>query len=701
MIGKLLGERYQIMERIGGGGMAIVYRGQDMLLNRPVAVKTLRPELISDMDFVRRFKREAQAAASLSHPNVVNIYDVGQDGDTLYIVMEYVDGRTLKQVIEEKAPLPIEEAVAIARQICEALSHAHEHKIIHRDVKPHNILISQNGRVKVTDFGIARAVTTNTITHHSSSVIGSVHYFSPEQASGKITDEKSDIYSLGVVLYEMLTGRLPFMGETPISVALKHLQEPIVEPRSFSSKIPQSVENIILRALRKNPLERFPSIKEMEKELDRALMSPDVPKFLQNKLKDEPYSDVAAASVEGFDSDLELGQEANMGKKPFWKRGLVVVAWIVGIFALIGLAAVTAFFIYVYLLKPQSLLLPNVVGMPYANARSLLISRGFKSTNIHEQEDQNSTSSVKIGAVESQDPAPGKVPTDQTVSLMVKTASSQVSMPSLVGLSQAAAVQQLNDLGMSTGNIKIIPQASGAVPVNQVISTLPSASTPFDANTTTVTLMVSSGTQYAAVPDVQNKSLTQATAILKADGFLLGKVTNTPSFTVSANQVVSQSPQPGEQASTGSSVNLTVSSGQPAGTTVVNANVVVTLPANATLPVNVQIVVKDALGSRTAITTAQSNPQATYQVNVTTTSSQAGQIIVYENGQVVTEQTVTGSNSQVNVNSGSGSGTGQGTGSGAGNGSGSNNPGGSDGSVPASGGSTNGTTGTGANGTSN
>jgi serine/threonine protein kinase len=270
MEGKKLGGRYEIISRVGGGGMAVVYKARDLLLNRYVAIKVLSESLSNDSEFIRRFSREAQAAASLSHPNIVNVYDVGRDGYTHYIVMELVEGPTLKQYIQERGPLPVEEAANIAIQICDGLAHAHENQIVHRDIKPHNILLGPNGRVKVTDFGIARAASSSTITQ-TGSVMGSVHYFSPEQARGGVIGEKSDLYSLGIVMYEMLTGRIPFDGDSAISIALKHLQETPEDPRTFNPNIPDSMVAIISRALEKDPAMRFPSARAMMQEIQRAV----------------------------------------------------------------------------------------------------------------------------------------------------------------------------------------------------------------------------------------------------------------------------------------------------------------------------------------------------------------------------------------------------------------------------------------------
>ncbi len=270
MEGKKLGGRYEIVSRIGGGGMAVVYKAKDILLHRYVAIKVLSESLSNDQEFVRRFNREAQAAASLSHPNIVNVYDVGKDGYIQYIVMELVEGQTLKQMIIDQGNLSLAVAGDIAAQICDGLQHAHDNQIVHRDIKPHNILIGKNGRAKVTDFGIARAASSSTITQ-TGSVMGSVHYFSPEQARGGSIGSKADIYSLGVVMYEMLTGELPFDGDSAISIALKHLQDPVINPQEINDKIPDSMANIVLRALEKDPEMRYTSVKVMMQDINYAL----------------------------------------------------------------------------------------------------------------------------------------------------------------------------------------------------------------------------------------------------------------------------------------------------------------------------------------------------------------------------------------------------------------------------------------------
>ena len=271
-IGMIIGDRYEILEKIGTGGMSDVYKAKDHKLNRFVAVKVLKQEFSENANFVSKFRVEAQAAAGLMHPNIVNVYDVGEEGGIHYIVMELVEGITLKKYIEKKARLSVKEAISIAIQVSMGIEAAHSNHIIHRDIKPQNIIISKEGKVKVTDFGIAKAATSNTIT---SNVMGSVHYTSPEQARGGYSDEKSDIYSLGITMFEMLTGRVPFNGETTVAIAIKHIQEELPSPREYIAEIPISVEQIVYKCCQKSPDRRYQSMSELIVDLKQSLMNPD------------------------------------------------------------------------------------------------------------------------------------------------------------------------------------------------------------------------------------------------------------------------------------------------------------------------------------------------------------------------------------------------------------------------------------------
>ncbi len=271
-VGMIIGDRYEILEKIGTGGMSDVYKAKDHKLNRFVAAKVLKQEFSENANFVSKFRIEAQAAAGLMHPNIVNVYDVGEENGIYFIVMELVEGITLKKYIEKKARLSVKEAVSIAIQVSMGIESAHNNHIIHRDIKPQNIIISKEGKVKVTDFGIAKAATSNTIT---SNVMGSVHYTSPEQARGGYSDEKSDIYSLGVTMFEMLTGRVPFNGETTVAIAIKHIQEEMPSPRDYVSEIPVSVEQIVFKCCQKSPDRRYQSMAELIVDLKRSLMTPD------------------------------------------------------------------------------------------------------------------------------------------------------------------------------------------------------------------------------------------------------------------------------------------------------------------------------------------------------------------------------------------------------------------------------------------
>ncbi|TGV26645.1 Stk1 family PASTA domain-containing Ser/Thr kinase, partial [Mesorhizobium sp. M00.F.Ca.ET.186.01.1.1] len=517
MEGQRLGGRYQLESRVGGGGMAIVYKARDLILNRPVAVKVLRSQFGTDEDFVNRFRREAQAVASLSHPNVVGVYDVGQEGDTHYMVMEYIEGYTLKEVIIQRGALPVEEAVRIAEQICDALDHAHQNQIIHRDIKPHNIMIGKNGRVKVTDFGIARAVTSATITH-TNAMLGSVHYFSPEQARGGITGEKSDIYSLGIVLYEMVTGELPFSGDSPISVALKHLQEPLPEPRQVNPNIPQSVENVILKALVKDPFLRYASAREMLEDLETCLF----PERLNEEKLTFPIDEemtrvvpiITPEMMEGHTHGRTGGgqrsrQEPNgddeeqRPQKKWWVKALL---WVGGI----GLFFVLAFFGFNFLLN----VVPSVPEVPVPYVEGITVSLAedkLKEKNLVPQIVEEANETIEKGMVIRQDPAPPmRLKEKAVVTLYVSKGQELIDMPNLITLPRATAEETLKKNGFKLESVKFVEEEDDKAEVGTVIKQSPEANEKVYAGKTSVTVTISKGKAFVTMPDVRGKSVEAA-----------------------------------------------------------------------------------------------------------------------------------------------------------------------------------------------
>ena len=336
LIGKIVGNRYEIISEAGTGGMATVYKAKDRVLNRNVAVKVLKDEYTTDQDFIKRFNSEAQSAAALSHPNIVSIYDVGheEENNLYYIVMELIKGKTLKEIINKDGSISWKWAVNIAIQIASALEEAHKHGIIHRDIKPHNIIITEDGTAKVTDFGIAKAVSNSTITAFGTT-IGSVHYFSPEQAKGGITDARSDLYSLGVVMYEMLTGKVPFDADTPVSVALMHMQEKPKEPIELNSDIPMAVNKIVVKAMRKEPVERYQTASEMLADLSEALKDPNGD-FVVIENKDGEYTRVIQAVKIDKKGETVKTKESFFKKHPKMKILLFILGLIVLFFLVFG-----------------------------------------------------------------------------------------------------------------------------------------------------------------------------------------------------------------------------------------------------------------------------------------------------------------------------------------------------------------------------
>lgn len=624
--------------------MALVYKGHDLLLHRNVAVKVLRQQYVHDEEFIRRFRREAQSAASLSHPNVVNIYDVGQEGDTHYIVMEYIEGMTLNDLIKEKAPLPVENALYIANQICDALEHAHSNQIIHRDIKPHNILIGRNGRVKVTDFGIARAATSSTITQ-TGSVVGSVHYFSPEHAKGTATGAKSDLYSLGIVLYQMLTGKLPFLGESPISVALKHLQEDVEEPRKVNPLIPQSVENIILKAVRKNPDERYQSAKEMLDDLETAL-NPDRRSeaklvFPDDHLDMEKTQVIPAIrgdqTAHGGEEEEEDGEEESQSskKKKPWVTPLVwtgillvflVVMWFGVIPSLKGKNAAREVYV------------PNLVNKTLTEAQDTLTKSGLKNEVFLEF-----STTVEKDHVTRQSLTAIKVKEGETIKLWVSKGPENQLMANYVGRLLKDVKAELTGMGVKEIQITVKEDFADK-PDNTIIQQTPGENEPYDPLKTNFTFVVSKGREKVEMPDVIGKMAVDAETILKASKLRLapgdqGKEYQ-PSFDVPAGRVIKTFPvEKNELTDAGMEIKLTISSGPPKDA----GDVVVSLPLKAAKDGKsiFRIVVTDARYTDYTYRTLEVNNSEIFNVKVTVTNDKNATIQIYRDNAFFDTQTVT------------------------------------------------------------
>ena len=445
LVGKVIGNRYEMLEKIGEGGMATVYKARCNILKRYVAVKVLREEFTTDEEFIRRFNTEAQAAASLTHPNIVSIFDVGHEDNVYYIVMELVQGKTLKEIINEDGVLPWKWSVNIAIQVASALETAHKNNIVHRDIKPHNIIITEDGIAKVTDFGIAKAVSNSTITAFGTT-IGSVHYFSPEHARGGYTDAKSDIYSLGVVMYEMLTGRVPFDADTPVSIALKHMQEKPVEPMKLNPSIPFAINKIIMKAMEKEPSLRYQNATEMLKDLSMALKDPEGG-FVKSNAEKLQYTQ--RVPVLGEEPQVEVKKDGKKGKlaKYFEEHPTAKKVWITVIIAvLVNLIPLAGFFGVQALLKaglPKDVNLPNFVGQTLEEAKVTL-----GKTKLTLETEEVFDDEVEAGKIISQEPPYSEgatVKENTTVKLKISKGSEMVEMIKVVGMTYEEAEQKLKD----------------------------------------------------------------------------------------------------------------------------------------------------------------------------------------------------------------------------------------------------------------
>lgn len=564
MIGKRINGRYHILETIGGGGMANVYKAHDAILNRKVAVKVLRPQFSDDEEFIRRFRREAQAATSLSHPNVVNIYDVGEEDDLYFIVMEYVEGLTLKQLIQKRGVLPIEETVDIMIQITSAIAHAHANHIVHRDIKPHNILISPKGEAKVTDFGIARAMTSATITH-TNSVMGSVHYLSPEQARGGMVNEKSDIYSLGIVLYEMATGIVPFSGDTAVSIAIKHLQSELPSPKSMNPALPQSIENIILKATAKDPFHRFQSASDLEEDLHTALLpervaeqkyviphddeevTKAIPIIKEGNFQRDDLEETKIVKSQGIDKDKEK-KDPKKNKK---KRLLFLLVMLLIIFS----SMIVAITVIPRLLHVNEVTIPDdLVGMLYEEAYEKLSDLGLEVESefiLHEE--------IEEGHVVRHTPGANRtVKEGSQITLYVSEGRERVEMDDFTERTVNFVRRTLEEQGFK--NIEWKQQETAEYHEDIVIAQDPQPGMKVIPDETDVTIIYST-TPKVVLDDLTGWNLTAVNNYIQSKNLSVDTTEEEYSATIPKGQVIKQTPEAGSAVKIGTQIQLVISLG--------------------------------------------------------------------------------------------------------------------------------------------
>ena len=549
LIGKIIGNRYEILEEVGLGGMATVYKAKDHVLNRLVAVKVLKDEFTTDTEFIKRFNTEAQAAASLSHPNIVSIYDVGHEDENnlYYIVMELVQGKTLKEIINSEGVLSWKWAVNIAMQIASALELAHKNGIVHRDIKPHNIIITEDGIAKVTDFGIAKAVSNSTITAFGTT-IGSVHYFSPEQAKGGFTDAKSDLYSLGVVMYEMLTGKVPFDADTPVSVALKHMQEDPKEPIELNPEIPSAVNQIVIKAMQKEPSARYQNATEMLHDLSKALKDPDGD-FVIIENKDGGYTRVMQAIS---DDQINSGKKEEVKTKTnfFTEHPKAKIAIII--------LSLVLLFVIVFLITKIAIDggiksrvdMPNLVGKTQAEAEQLANDLGI-TLEITEV----ASSDVEEGKVVSQDPeyTESKIEKGSTIKINVSKGPEETEMVKLEGMKIEDARNTAESLGITldeqTENSDTV-EAGIIIRQDTAVGTLVKSGD-------TVVVHISAGVEKVRVPTVLGMDEGTAVATLKNAG-LNPKVTYESNEEEDDGKVISQSIDANAETAKNSNIDIVV-----------------------------------------------------------------------------------------------------------------------------------------------
>lgn len=557
MIGKVLGDRYEIIEEVGVGGMAKVYKALDTVLNRYVAVKVLKNEYMEDQDFLRKFAMEAQSAASLTHANIVSVFDVGSsyvDGRKYnYIVMEYVDGKTLKDIIDEKQILPIEDIVNYGVQIASALECAHKNGIIHRDIKPHNMLIDKSNNLKATDFGIARISSSATLTY-TSTVLGTVHYISPEQAKGKFIDEKSDIYSLGVVLYQMATGEVPFDAPNAVGIALKHIQDPLVPPINLRHDLPQGLNDIIVKAMAKDPNDRFKSATELKEMLKnyQSYSSDLYQKTTKNPIiKESDEQPEVKEAVYKTPKQSSTKDNKNKSKKFMWILLPVLLAALVFVAFIFGKK-------YINKNKQDLVLVPALTGLTENEA----LNKAKANNLIAVVSEYKTESNVEPGKVLEQDPESStEVKKGTIIKLVVSKGEEQVSVPNLSNMTLENAKIQLNKLGLEIG--EITKENSDNFEAGKIMQQHPDAGTSINKDSK-VDVVISLGKKEELVEmvDLIGTDISQASNKLKSIGLNIGNIEKKFSNSYDTNQVIWQQYDAGKKLKKDSSIDVIISKGK-------------------------------------------------------------------------------------------------------------------------------------------
>ena len=623
MASKVLAGRYELFEKIGEGGMSVVYKAKDRLLNRFVAIKVLKPEFIKDRKFIESFRRESQSAASLSHSNIVNIFDVGQEGNIHYIVMELVTGNTLNELIREEGPLPYPRVIELTKQIASALSEAHRNHLIHRDVKPHNVMLTADGVAKITDFGIAKAINSSTIADTlNGGIMGSVHYFSPEQARGGYVDEKSDIYSLGIVMYEMLTGRVPFDGDNPVNIALMHINGEMVPPSKLISGIPPALERIVLKATNKYQSNRFTSVDEMIQALDNLAFVSSVvgDSVLAGNDDAEP---ILEADKEEEEEEIKPVKKENKEKKSGGKGKVVI-----GIIA--ALAVVAGIMIAVFGGSNDPIIVPELEGCTLTEAKYMAEEVGFEV----EEGDYVSDRNVPEGAVVSQTPeANSTAMKGSIIRVNISKGPGNGQVPDLVGKTEEEAEEILLANGFELGDVS--PGASD-LEEGIIFEQYPSDGTTLQEGST-VDIKISDGSKAKVkVPYLVGKSIDEAKILLSDAELDLGEVTHEPNTTYEVNQIIWQELDANEEVEKGTTVAIKVSTG-PEESKPVDLYIDYAAAENDVFFMTVTI--SDEAGTRNIIANQQRNKTDTGE-NVTLEGEGQGTVVVVFDGKEVINKKV-------------------------------------------------------------